>query len=139
VVLAKELKRRELEQQGEQLSGLQIREGGDAEKDVTENTQDYNAKGITLKPRYPRYVLRGGAPRQHRAKPSTSDMPMAVAGPATMSPRVLVPLHQHEQHAGQSVGAPNVNSLPPDNSILRIVAAVQQLKTEFNGAVSEEE
>jgi hypothetical protein len=34
-----------------QLSGLQIREGGDAEKEVTENTQDYNAKGIILKPR----------------------------------------------------------------------------------------
>jgi hypothetical protein len=50
-----------------------------------------------------------------------------------------VSLHQHEQHAGQSVGAPNVNSLPLDNSMLRIVAAVQQFMTEFNGAVSEEE
>jgi hypothetical protein len=56
-----------------------------------------------------------------------------------MEPRVPVPLHQHEQHAGQSVGAPNVNSLLLDNGMLRIVAAVQQFMTEFNGAVSEEE
>jgi hypothetical protein len=42
-------------------------------------------------------------------------------------------------HAGQSVRAPNVNSLPLDNSMLRIVAAVQQFMSEFNGAVSEEE
>jgi hypothetical protein len=51
-----------------------------------------------------------------------------------------VPLYQHEQQAtGQSVGAPNVNSLPLDNSMLRIVAAVQQFMTQFSGAVSEEE
>jgi hypothetical protein len=62
-----------------------------------------------------------------------------MAGPATMEPRFPVPLHQHEQHAGQSVGAPNVNNLPLDNSMLRIVAAVQQFMTDFNGAVSEEE
>jgi hypothetical protein len=38
---------------------------------------------------------------------------MAVAGPATTGLRVPVTLHQHEQQArGQSVGAPNVNSLP---------------------------
>jgi hypothetical protein len=49
-----------------------------------------------------------------------------------------VPLHQHEQQAtGQSVEAPNVNSLPLDN-MLRIVTAVHQFMTEFNGAVSEE-
>jgi hypothetical protein len=61
-----------------------------------------------------------------------------MAGPATVEPRVPVPLHQHEQYAGQSVGAPNVNSLLLDNSMLRIVAAVQQFMTEFNGAMSEE-
>jgi hypothetical protein len=58
-----------------QLSGLQIREGGDAEKEVTENRQDYNANGIIPKPRHLRCVLRGGAPRQHRATASASDMP----------------------------------------------------------------
>jgi hypothetical protein len=35
------------------------------------------------------------------------------------------------------VRAPNVNSLALDNSMLRIVTAVQQFMTEFNGAVSE--
>jgi hypothetical protein len=34
---------------------------------------------------------------------------------------------------------PDVNSLPLDNSMLRIVAAVQQFMSEFIGAVSEEE
>jgi hypothetical protein len=62
-----------------------------------------------------------------------------MTDPATMEPRVTVPLNQNEQHAGLSVGAPNVNSLPLDNSMLRTVAAVQQLMTEFNGAVPEEE
>jgi hypothetical protein len=56
-----------------------------------------------------------------------------------MEPRVPVPLHRHEQHAGQSVGAPNVNSLPLDNSMLRTVVTVQRFMTEFNCAVSEEE
>jgi hypothetical protein len=56
-----------------------------------------------------------------------------------MEMRVPVTLHEHEQHAGQSVGAPNVNRLPLDNSMLRIVAAVQQFMTEFSDAVSEEE
>jgi hypothetical protein len=86
-----------------QLLGLQIHKGGDAEKEATENTQDYNAKVFS-----------------NLATPD-------------------VPLHQHEQHAGQSGGAPNVNSLPLDNSMLRTVAAVQQFMTEFNGAMSEEE
>jgi hypothetical protein len=64
---------------------------------------------------------------------------MAVSGPATMEPRVPVPLQQHEQQVtGQSVGVPKVNSLPLDNNMLRTVAAVQQFMTKFNGAVSEE-
>jgi hypothetical protein len=40
--------------------------------------------------------------------------------------------------AGQSVGAPNVNSLPLNN-MWRILTAVQQFMAEFNGAMSEEE
>jgi hypothetical protein len=56
-----------------------------------------------------------------------------------MEPRVPVTLHQHEQQAtGQSVGAPNVNSSPLDNSVLRIVTVLLQFLTEFKGAVSEE-
>jgi hypothetical protein len=57
-----------------------------------------------------------------------------------MEPRVPAPLHQQKQHAaGQSVGAPNVNSLPLDNDMLRTVTVVQQFMTEISGAVSEEE
>jgi hypothetical protein len=56
-----------------------------------------------------------------------------------MEPRVPVPLHQHEQHAGQSVGAPNINSLPIDISMQRIVIVVEQFMTKFNAAVLEEE
>jgi hypothetical protein len=56
-----------------------------------------------------------------------------------MEPRLPMPLYQHEQQAtGQSVGDPNVNSLPLDN-MSRIVIVVQQFMTEFSGAVSEEE
>jgi hypothetical protein len=56
-----------------------------------------------------------------------------------MEPRVPAPVHQHEQQAtGQSIGAPNANSLPLDN-MLRVVTVVQQFMTEFNGTVSEEE
>jgi hypothetical protein len=40
---------------------------------------------------------------------------------------------------GGPVGAPNVNSLPLDSSMLRIVAAVQQFMAEFSGALLEEE
>jgi hypothetical protein len=118
-----------------QVSGLQIREGGDAEKEVTKNTQGYNTKDV-LKSRHLRCVLRSSIEQQYR--PQTHQM--AVASPAMMEPRVRVPLQQHEQQeTGQSVGGPNVNSLHLKNSILRIVAAVQQFMTEFNGAVSEEE
>jgi hypothetical protein len=65
---------------------------------------------------------------------------VAVAGPATMEPKFLTPLHQHEDHAtGQSVGAPNIKSLPIHNNMLRTLTAVEQFMREFNGTVSEEE
>jgi hypothetical protein len=116
---------------------------GAAEEEVTQNNQDDNAKDVLLKPRQPRFVLRGGAPRQperteQQQRPQTHEV--EVAGPATMEPMVPLPLHQHEQLAtGQSVRTPSVNSLPLDNIMLRIVTAVQQFRTELNGAVSEEE
>jgi hypothetical protein len=49
-----------------QLSGLQTREGGDAEKEVVEDTQDYNGKSVPFQRHYSRRVLRGGAPGQDR-------------------------------------------------------------------------
>jgi hypothetical protein len=63
----------------------------------------------------------------------------AVAVPTTMEPRVPVALLQHEQQTtGQSVRAPNVNSLPLDKVLKVVVTVVQQIMTGFNGAVLEE-
>jgi hypothetical protein len=64
---------------------------------------------------------RGSTEQQHR--PQTCQV--AMAAPATMEPGVPVSLYQCEQHSGQSVGVPNVNSLPLDNSMLRILAVVE--------------
>jgi hypothetical protein len=48
------------------------------------------------------------------------------------------PISVPQQKAGQSVPAPNVNNSHLDN-MLRVVTVVQQIMTEFNGAVSEED
>jgi hypothetical protein len=62
---------------------------------------------------------------------------VAVAGPATVEPMVPAPLYKEEEQATrQSVGAPNVNSLPLGN-MLRIVTVVRPFMIEFKGAVSE--
>jgi hypothetical protein len=51
-----------------------------------------------------------------------------VAGPDTMEPRVPAALPQHEQQkAGQSVQAPNVNSLSLDKLLKAVVTVTQQL------------
>jgi hypothetical protein len=98
------------------LSGLQTREGGDAEKEVAEDIQDYNVPiafsfnlttpGISFAD-----ALRGRAEAQQQ--PQTHQV--ALAGPATMELRVPVALPQYEQQTtGQSVRASNVNSLHLD-------------------------
>jgi hypothetical protein len=62
-----------------------------------------------------------------------------VAGPVTMEPRVPAALPQHEQQkTGQSVWAPNVNSLSLDKMLKVVVTVVQQIMTESNGSVLEE-
>jgi hypothetical protein len=54
-----------------------------------------------------------------------------VAGPATMEPRVSAALPQNKQQkAGQSVWAPNVNSLSLDKMLKVVVTVVQQIMTE---------
>jgi hypothetical protein len=117
--------------------GLQIHEGGDAEKESQRTPKTTTRRVLFSNLATPDVsfaaALRGSTQQQHRPQACQ----VAVAGPATMEPRVTVPLHQHEHHAGHSIGSQNVNSLPLDNSTLRIVAAVEQFKTEFNGAVSE--
>jgi hypothetical protein len=56
-----------------QLSELQTREGGDAEKEVAEDTQDYNGKAVLFQPHLSRHVLRGIAPRQENGTATASD------------------------------------------------------------------
>jgi hypothetical protein len=53
--------------------GCKHAKGGDAEKEVAEDTQDYNRKGILFQPHHSRRVLRGGAPRQVRGTAEASD------------------------------------------------------------------
>jgi hypothetical protein len=74
-----------------QLSGLQIRGGGDVEREVTENNQDYNENGVLFEPRHLRF--RGSREQQQRPRTHL----VAVAGPATMEPRVPEALHQQKQ------------------------------------------
>jgi hypothetical protein len=64
---------------------------------------------------------------------------VSVAGPATMESKVPADLPQYEQErAGQSVRALNENSLHLDKMLNVVVAVVQQIMKEFNGAVLEE-
>jgi hypothetical protein len=104
--------------------------------EIAEFTQTYNRKGVLLKSHYSRCLLRGGAPRQHieRAAALTSQLPVLVPPSAKKSG---VPARAQEQETGHSVLAPIVNSRPLDN-MLRVVTVVQQIMTEFIGAVSEE-
>jgi hypothetical protein len=56
-----------------------------------------------------------------------------------MEPRLPTALPQHSQQTtGQLVRAPNVNSLHLDKMLKVVVAVVQQIMKEFNGAVLDE-
>jgi hypothetical protein len=61
---------------------------------------------------------------------------VAVAGPATIGSLRLYPQHE-QQTTNQSVRATNVNSLPLDKMLKVAGTVVQQIITEFNGAVLE--
>jgi hypothetical protein len=81
-------------------------------------------------------VLQGKTEEQQQ--PQTHQV--AVAGPTAIERRVPVALAQHEhQTTGQSVWAPNANSLPLDKMLKVVVTVVRQIMTEFNGAVLEED
>jgi hypothetical protein len=77
------------------LSGLQTREGGDVEKEVEEDTQDYNRKGVLLNLTTPGVsfaaALRGRTQEQQQPQAHW----VAVAGPATVESRVPAVLPQH--------------------------------------------
>jgi hypothetical protein len=78
-------------------------------------------------------ALRGSGEQQKR--PQSRDVPMACP-PAAGKQNLPAPALQQE--TCQSVQAQRVNSQPLDN-MLRAVIVVQQIMTEFNGALSEED
>jgi hypothetical protein len=56
-----------------------------------------------------------------------------------MESRAPAPLPHHEQQtSGQSVQAPNVNSLPLDKMLRAVITVVQHFMIEFNVVVLEE-
>jgi hypothetical protein len=75
--------------------------------------------------------LRGSAEQQQQ--PEENQVPVTSLPTAGIK---HIPAPTLQQETGQSVQAPNVNSQPLD-SMLRVVTVVQQIMTEFNGAVSE--
>jgi hypothetical protein len=77
-------------------------------------------------------ALRGSAAHQQK--------PQARQAPVTDSPAGvnLSTLASEQQKPGQSVRSPTVNSQPLDNMLI-VVTVVQQIMTEFNDAVSEED
>jgi hypothetical protein len=78
-------------------------------------------------------ALRGSTAQQQQ--PQARQVP--VADPST-EVKFSTPASGQQQNAGQSVRAQTVNSQPLDN-MLRVVTVVQQIMTEFNDAVSEED
>jgi hypothetical protein len=77
-------------------------------------------------------ALRGSAAQQQRPQ-----APQATEADPPTGVNQSNPTSVH-QKSGQSVRSPTASSQPLDN-MLRVVTVVQQIMTEFNGAVSEEE
>jgi hypothetical protein len=119
-----------------QLSRLQARERGAAEEEISENSQNYNGNGVPLKRTTPGVSfasLRGSTHQQHQ--------PQALQAPTTGQPateKKSVPAPAEPQRSGQSVCGQNVNSQHLD-SMMRVVTVIQQIMTEYSGAVSEED
>jgi hypothetical protein len=74
--------------------------------------------GVLFQLHHPRSVLRGGAAKQLGAT--------AVAGSPTVKQlRIPAPLQHQQQHEI----SPDVNSLPLDSSVFRVVVVAQQIVT----------
>jgi hypothetical protein len=78
-------------------------------------------------------ALRRSAEQQPQLK--ANHVPVA-SPPTTRKQNILAPALQQE--TGQSVQVPSVNSQPLDN-MLKAVTVIQQIMTEFNAALSEED
>jgi hypothetical protein len=79
-------------------------------------------------------ALRGSIAQQQQ-QPQARQVPV-VDPPAEV--KLSTPVTGQQENTGPSVRAKTVNSEPLDN-MLRVVTVVQQIRTEFNGAVSEED
>jgi hypothetical protein len=60
-----------------------------AKEEMQKRKSQRTPKGIILKSRHPRCVLRCGATGQHRATHRPQTCQVAMAGPAAMEPRVM--------------------------------------------------
>jgi hypothetical protein len=83
--------------------------------------------------------LSSAAPLRNNAWHQQQRIPREV--PVASPPagvKLSTPASGQQQKAGQSVRAPTINSQPLDN-MLRVVTTVQQIMTEFNSVVSEED
>jgi hypothetical protein len=79
-------------------------------------------------------ALRGR--REDQQQPAARQV---MAAPSAPEPSTSAPPPLPKQQAtGQSVPAPNVNSMPLDN-MLRAITVVQQIMTELSGAVSKKD
>jgi hypothetical protein len=114
---------------------LQTHQRRNAKKEGSENTQNYHGQVFTSNSITPSVsfaaALRGSAEQQQQTK--ANQVPV-TSPPAAGINHIPAPALQRE--TGQSVQAPNVNSQPLD-IMLRVVTVVQQIMTEFSGAVSE--
>jgi hypothetical protein len=122
-----------------QLSGLQTCEERNADKEVAEIFGTTTGRVFSFNLTTPdvdfEAALRGRREDQQRHQTHQ----VAVAGPTTVEPGVPAALFQNEQQiTGQLVRAPNVNSLYLDKILKVVIAVVQQIMTESNGAVLEE-
>jgi hypothetical protein len=120
-----------------QLSRLQPRERRDPKKEDAKNTKK-NTTGMVFSSKYTTpglsfaSSLRNNTEQQQQHQPHRVPMaaPVAVEKPS-------VPASLRQQEPGQPVQASNVSNVSLDN-MFRIAAVVQQIMTDFSGAVSEE-
>jgi hypothetical protein len=117
------------------LSRLQPCQGRDLQTKGAKNTNEHNRKGFLFQLHHSRSVLHGGTVKQCGATAAASSTPCSC-GRYSHSGKTECPGPYAVANC-RLVLAPDVKSLPLDN-MFRVVTVVQQIKTEFNGAVSEE-
>jgi hypothetical protein len=80
--------------------------------------QDYNGKGVPFQPHYSRPVLRAATPREDRGTAAPSDTSGGSDRSRQNGTQDPCGFAKYEhQTTGQSVRAPNVNSLPLEKNV----------------------